>query len=70
MRTIIGLALNNQDSPNAMFQISHTLQACGYFFSEEKDRKAAIEALEYMQTKMAWRTEHIIRTLKEQWYDS
>ncbi len=67
LRMAVGLAVNNPDVSNAMFQGSHILTVCGSYLHDPKDQEAAVEFLIGMQKQMGWRTTQIIQDLKDQW---
>ena len=67
LRMAVGLAVNNPDVSNAMFQGSHILTVCGSYLHDPTDQEAAVDFLIGMQKKMGWRTTQIIQDLRDQW---
>lgn len=67
LRVVVALAVSNERVTNASFQASHTLQACGGFLQEERDRRGAVAFLEDMERTLGWRTRGIVEGLRRQW---
>ncbi|KAI0884272.1 uncharacterized protein GGS22DRAFT_189401 [Annulohypoxylon maeteangense] len=67
MRMIFGYAKSNNHVKNAQFQVSHILAACGAYLTDAEEQDAAVEYLISMKRTTGWKTDHVIKDLREQW---
>ncbi|CAN9363382.1 unnamed protein product [Alternaria alternata] len=67
MRITIGYGVSNSHCGNAMFQGSHILSACGAYIIDPREQQACVEYLEQLQKLIGWRTDGVLRDLREQW---
>ncbi|KAI4935417.1 uncharacterized protein J4E92_002706 [Alternaria infectoria] len=67
MRITIGYGVSNSHCGNAMFQGSHILSACGAYIIDPREQQACVEYLEQLQRLIGWRTDGVLRDLREQW---
>jgi hypothetical protein len=67
IRITIGYGVSNSHCGNAMFQGSHILSACGAYVIDEKEQDACVEYLTGLQRLIGWRTDKVLRDLREQW---
>jgi hypothetical protein len=67
MRITIGYGVSNSHCGNAMFQGSHILSACGAYVIDPREQQACVEYLEQLQKLIGWRTDGVLRDLREQW---
>jgi hypothetical protein len=67
IRITIGYGVSNSHCGNAMFQGSHILSACGAYVTDEKEQEACVEYLTRLQRMIGWRTDKVIKDLREQW---
>jgi hypothetical protein len=67
IRITIGYGVSNSHCGNAMFQGSHILSACGAYIVDEKEQDACVEYLTGLQRLIGWRTDKVLRDLREQW---
>ncbi|KAI8935875.1 hypothetical protein NX059_007390 [Plenodomus lindquistii] len=67
IRITIGYAVSNSHCGNVMFQGSHILSACGTYVVEEEEQQACVEYLEGLKRLVGWRTDKVLRDLREQW---
>jgi hypothetical protein len=67
IRITIGYGVSNSHCGNAMFQGSHILSACGAYIVDEKEQEACVEYLTGLQRLIGWRTDKVLRDLREQW---
>ncbi|KAL1793189.1 hypothetical protein ACET3X_008171 [Alternaria dauci] len=67
IRITIGYGVSNSHCGNAMFQGSHILSACGAYIIDPREQQACVEYLEQLQKHIGWRTDGVLRDLREQW---
>ncbi|KAF2827758.1 hypothetical protein CC86DRAFT_454551 [Ophiobolus disseminans] len=67
IRLTIGYGVSNSHCGNAMFQGSHILSACGAYVVDEKEQEACVEYLKGLQRLIGWRTDKVLKDLREQW---
>ncbi|KAG9196525.1 hypothetical protein G6011_01646 [Alternaria panax] len=67
MRITIGYGVSNSHCGNAMFQGSHILSACGAYIIDPREQQACVEYLEQLQKLIGWRTDGVLKDLREQW---
>ena len=65
IRITIGYGVSNSSCENAMFQGSHILSACGAYVIDPREQQACVEYLQQLQSKMGWRTDGVLRDLRE-----
>jgi hypothetical protein len=67
IRITIGYGMSNSYCGNAMFQGSHILSAAGAYVIDEKEQQACVEYLQGLQRLIGWRTDGVLRDLKDMW---
>lgn len=65
IRITIGYGTSNSSCENAMFQGSHILSACGAYIIDPREQQACVEYLQQLQSKIGWRTDGVLRDLRE-----
>ncbi|KAF2854704.1 hypothetical protein T440DRAFT_416190 [Plenodomus tracheiphilus IPT5] len=67
IRITIGYGVSNSHCGNAMFQGCHILSVCGAYMVDEKEQEACVEYLVGLQKLIGWRTDKVLKDLREQW---